>query len=70
MFISDKHGKKGLVIEATTMDTEVSFNNVMVTDDIVKEKTVHRFERQLRTYPGPDFSTLDERIQSSVTELL
>ena len=34
IFISDNSGKKGLVVEATTMDTEISFNNVIVTDDV------------------------------------
>ena len=42
----------------------------MVTDDIEKQKKIHRFERQMRDYAGPDFSTLDERIQTSFTEYL
>ena len=58
------------MIEATTMDTEVSFNSVQVTDDIAKSKSVHRFERSLKQYAGPDFSTLDERIQTSLSEYL
>jgi hypothetical protein len=52
------------------MDTEISFNSVQVTDDIHKAKSVHRFERSIRSYAGPDFSTLDERIQSSLSEYL
>ena len=71
IYISDASGKgEGLVVEATTMDTEISLNNVMVTDDINKQKKIHRFERQMRDYPGPDFSTLDERIQTALTEYL
>ena len=31
VFISDKSGKKGLVVEATSMDTEIAFNNVFGT---------------------------------------
>ena len=31
---------------------------------------MHRFDRQMKTYIGPDFSTLDERIQTSMTEYL
>jgi complement component 1 Q subcomponent-binding protein len=58
------------VVEATTMDTEISYNSVQVTDNISKAKSVHRFERSLRSYGGPDFSTLDERIQSSLSEYL
>ena len=52
------------------MDTEVSFNTVLVTDDVSTQKTVHRFERQIKGYAGPDFSTLDERIQGSISEYL
>ena len=52
------------------MDTEISFNNVMVSEDITADRQIHRFERQMKRYPGPDFSTLDERIQNSMIELL
>ena len=62
IFITDKSGKKGLVVEATSMDTEISLNNVTVTEDVSAAKAKHRFERQISGYPGPDFSTLDERI--------
>ena len=34
IYITDAKGKKGLVVEATSMDTEVTFNNIMVTDNI------------------------------------
>lgn len=70
IFITDPSGKKGLVVEATSMDTEISFNSVVVTDDVNAQKKVHRFERQIRGYAGPDFSTLDERIQTALTEYL
>jgi hypothetical protein len=62
IFISDKNGKKGIVVEATSMDTEISYNSVLVSDDISAQKNLHRFERQIKGYAGPDFSTLDERI--------
>lgn len=52
----------GLLVEATTMDTEISINNVMSTKDIKAQKSVNRYERSLKSYAGPDFSTLDERI--------
>jgi hypothetical protein len=52
------------------MDTEISFNNVITSDDIEVQKKIHRFERQIRGYAGPDFSTLDERIQTALTEYL
>ena len=52
------------------MDTEISFNSIQTSDDVNAAKKVHRFERQIRGYGGPDFSTLDERIQTSLTEYL
>ena len=60
--ISDAAGKSGLIIEATSMDTEVNYNSVMVSNDVTNHLTIHRFERQMKSYIGPDFSTLDERI--------
>lgn len=45
VYITDQGGKEGLVVEATTMDTEISINNVMVSDDIQTQKKTHRFER-------------------------
>lgn len=52
------------------MDTEISYNSCTVADNIEEQKKIHRFERQIKGYPGPDFSTLDERIQTSLTEYL
>ena len=34
IYISDKSGKKGLVVEATSMDTEISYNSCMVSEDL------------------------------------
>jgi hypothetical protein len=70
VYISDKGSKQGLVVEATSMDTEISYNAIQVTSDIEAAKKVHRFERQVKGYAGPDFSTLDERIQSALSEYL
>lgn len=69
VFIED-HNNSGLVVEATSMDTEIAFNNVMSTNDIKRIKSLPRFERSLGEYNGPDFTTLDERIQTSLTEYL
>lgn len=68
--ISSAGSKSGLIVEATSMDTQVNYNNVMVSEDIEHWKSVHRFTRQMDTYVGPDFTTLDERIQTATTEYL
>jgi len=52
------------------MDTEIAFNNILVADDMDQMKKMQRFERSLQLYNGPDFTTLDERIQTSLTEYL
>ena len=70
IYITDASGKKGLVVEATSIDTEINYNAVMVSEDVAQQKALHRFERQMKGYAGPDFSTLDERIQTSVAEYL
>ena len=70
VFIRNSSDKGGLVVDATSMDTEINYNNVFMTDNIEEEKTKNRFERQMKGYAGPDFSTLDERIQTAVTEYL
>lgn len=70
IYISDAAGKNGMIVEATSMDTEINYNTVQMSNDLDKQKQLHRFERQMKQYAGPDFSTLDERIQTSVTEYL
>lgn len=70
VFITNTGEKGGLVVDATSMDTEINFNNVFMTDDVEAEKSKNRFERQMKGYPGPDFSTLDERIQTAITEYM
>jgi complement component 1 Q subcomponent-binding protein len=70
VFITEANGKKGIVVEATSMDTEIAFNTVLVTDQMPKIKSMQKFERSIQEYNGPDFTTLDERIQTSLTEYL
>lgn len=70
VYIEDNHSNKGLVIDATTMDTEIAFNSFMVADDLKAVKAMQRFERSMNEYNGPDFTTLDERIQTSLTEYM
>ena len=70
VYVKDTHSRKGLVVDCTTMDTEIAFNNVMVADDMEAAMNMARFERSMNEYNGPDFTTLDERIQTSMTEYL
>ena len=70
VLITEANGKNGMVVEATSMDTEIAFNTVLVTDQMPKIKAMPKFERSIQEYNGPDFTTLDERIQTSLTEYL
>ena len=45
IIITDASGKKGMIVEATSMDTEVNFNSVMVSENIPAHRALHRFER-------------------------
>ena len=70
VFVQDHNAKGGLVVECTSMDTEISINNILSVDDLTAVKEMARFERSLGMYNGPDFSVLDERVQSAFTEYL
>ena len=70
IIVSDANGNTGMIVEATSMDTEVNFNSVMMSDNLQAELAMDRFTRQMRAYVGTDFSTLDERIQTSLSEYL
>ena len=38
VYIKNAGDKGGLVVDATSMDTEINYNNVFMTDDIEEEK--------------------------------
>ena len=40
VYITNKYNQKGLVVDATTMDTEIAFNNVMVTDNMERVRNL------------------------------
>jgi len=70
VMVKDGEGKGGLVIECTTMDTELGINTIQQFDDVESVASIHRYERTMRMYQGPDFTTLDERIQTAITQYL
>ena len=64
------NGETGLVFDCTTQDTEVAINNVMYTEELSKMMKISRWERSYAHYAGPDFATLDERLQTGLNEYL
>lgn len=47
IFVKDTHSNTGMIVEATSMDTEIAFNNVMHADDMAKAMKLARFERSI-----------------------
>jgi|JI9StandDraft_2_1071091.scaffolds.fasta_scaffold525083_1 Mitochondrial glycoprotein len=63
-------GEAGLIFDCSTNDTEVTIQNVMYTEDVPKMMKVSRWERSYNFYAGPDFASLDERLQTGLQEYL
>jgi hypothetical protein len=34
VYIIDSHSRSGMIVDATSMDTEIQFNNLMVAEDM------------------------------------
>ena len=62
--------ESGLIFDCSTNDTEIAINNVMFTSEVSKMRDTHRFERSFNFYNGPEFNSLDERLQASLSEFL
>ena len=45
-------------------------NNVICTDDMGRIRKLSRFQRSFGEYIGPDFATLDDRIQTALVEYI
>ena len=60
----------GLVVDATTVDAEITLNNLICTDDMGRIRKLSRFQRSFGEYIGPDFATLDDRIQTALVEYI
>lgn len=69
VFVEGK-GESGLVFDCSTNDTEIVINNIQYGDDLEKITTQSRFERSYYNYAGPDFTSLDERLQTGLSEYL
>ena len=60
----------GLLFDCASSETEISISNVAHSDQISKDVKTARFERNFCTYNGPDFNSLDERLQAGLSEFL
>lgn len=59
-----------MVYDCSTINGEVNINFVTTTHDIQGMKSSNRVDKYSNFYMGPDFSTLDERLQVALTEYL
>lgn len=48
IYVMDAAGKSGMIVEATSMDTEINYNTVQMSNNIEKQRKLHRFERQMK----------------------
>ena len=70
VFVHRDGSDKGLIFDCSTNETEIAISNVMFTSEISKMKKLTRFERSFNYYNGPEFSSLDERLQAALSEFL
>ena len=70
VFVYRDGSENGLIYECSTNETEISINNVMFTSEITNMRNRTRFERSFNYYNGPEFSSLDERLQAGLNEFL
>jgi complement component 1 Q subcomponent-binding protein len=66
-----KGGKSGILVDATLIDSSFEFNNVNYFDDLnAAYDSIYLQQRPGDVYMGPDFNSLDERLQAEYTEFL
>ncbi|KAM3136646.1 hypothetical protein pb186bvf_011282 [Paramecium bursaria] len=59
-----------LVYECSSFGSEIQINGVSITKDVQAHKKIPTYQRGLDSYEGPEFSTLDERLQQNLLEYL
>src|SRR5690349_15937777 len=66
-----KGEKSGLLIDATLIDSSFEFNSVNYHDDVNSiYESLYLQQRVGDHYTGPEFNSLDERVQAEFTEFL
>lgn len=69
IIINKSGSKNGLVVDAVSVDSVISINHVQYLENV---NDVNDFNNQTvqNAYQGPDFLTLDERLQQGFHEFL
>ncbi len=68
--IVKKGGKNGFLLDASTMDTSFEFNTLQYSENVEGLFSDYLNQKPVDTYTGPAFNSLDERLQSEVTDFL
>jgi complement component 1 Q subcomponent-binding protein, mitochondrial len=70
VYIFRDGSEEGLIFDCSTNETEITISNVMHTTQMTKMRDTHRFERSFNYYCGPEYNSLDERLQAGLAEFL
>jgi hypothetical protein len=69
--VTKKDEKSGLIIDATLVDASFEFNSVQYHEDVNQAYDQFYIQNKLTdVYTGPEFNTLDERVQAEFSEFL
>jgi complement component 1 Q subcomponent-binding protein len=69
--LSKKGEKNGMLIDATLIDASFEFNSVQYHEDVNQAYDQFYVQNKMTdTYTGPEFNTLDERVQAEFSEFL
>jgi len=66
--IVKKGSKNGLLVSGTTIDTSFECNQVIYGEDINSLYEDYMHQKAADTYTGPEFTSLDERLQSEFSD--
>ncbi|OMJ74165.1 hypothetical protein SteCoe_26987 [Stentor coeruleus] len=61
--------KEGIIYECITTNSEIQINNIVYSDDVNNAEKISTY-MSMSDYRGPDFSTLDEKLQTAFVEFL
>ncbi|OMJ79710.1 hypothetical protein SteCoe_20231 [Stentor coeruleus] len=65
-----KAGKKeGIVYECVSAQSEIQISNIVYSDDVNTTEKISTYN-SMNEYRGPDFTTLDEKLQTAFVEYL
>lgn len=69
--VTKKGEKSGLLIDATLIDATFEFNSIQYHADVHQAYDSYYVQNKMTdTYTGPEFNTLDERVQAEFNEFL